>query len=538
MQTSHFRATLTSEVIFSERSSTLGGHTTLPFIPGSALLGWCAGRLYGKLGTDAFKVFHSGAVRFGNAYPLDDAGGKTYPCPLSWHKEKNISLTEGNRLVAENIWNLLYLTDDIEKGWRANNAQPKQVREGFFSLNGSFVDPLSTSTYRLKTAIERDRGGRPRDKQLFGYESLSAGSKWYFPVHFADDLAPNIKDNICQTLTERRLRLGKSRMSEYGGNIDITPDTSFSENFKPQSFENENYLVFYSLSDAAFRDEKTGAPTFAPAAEQLGLNAATLIPEKCFLRTRRYAPYNSKRKCWDLERHVICRGSVITFKVDSPPSESFLADVQKHLDNGVGLFQSDGLGSFLLNPGFLIKGGFNPAGLFRKDEEVKQRPNQSDPKTGSLKAVGLSPESRGLTEWLDLKDEEQKVEFDVSHSVKAWVDALASAIQEARGKAPGKAQWAQLRDIAVRAEDMNAIRDALFDEKKGLCTHGVSKKMWQERFFYAAAKRMLSYEDFMKEFVIQQPIKMENPAMLSFTRQALFRMANHLSRKLGKEDQQ
>ena len=35
----HFRADLKADVIFSERSATTGGHTTLDYIPGAALLG-------------------------------------------------------------------------------------------------------------------------------------------------------------------------------------------------------------------------------------------------------------------------------------------------------------------------------------------------------------------------------------------------------------------------------------------------------------------------------------------------------------------
>lgn len=60
------RLTLIDELVLSERSATLGGHRGLDYIPGAALLGAAAQRLYGKLATGpclAGLPFRQGPVR-------------------------------------------------------------------------------------------------------------------------------------------------------------------------------------------------------------------------------------------------------------------------------------------------------------------------------------------------------------------------------------------------------------------------------------------------------------------------------------------
>ncbi len=75
--------------VFSERNASEGAHRGLDYVPGSALLGAVASRLYSKLDVnESFKLFHSGHVRFGNAYPVNKQGRCTYPLPLSWVRQK------------------------------------------------------------------------------------------------------------------------------------------------------------------------------------------------------------------------------------------------------------------------------------------------------------------------------------------------------------------------------------------------------------------------------------------------------------------
>jgi len=53
------------------------------------------------------------------------------------------------------------------------------------------------------------------EAQLFGYQSLSAGSHWYFGISFDDDLPQQIIEDVTYALTGT-VRVGRSRSAEYG----------------------------------------------------------------------------------------------------------------------------------------------------------------------------------------------------------------------------------------------------------------------------------------------------------------------------------
>ena len=79
-----FIVTLESDAVISETSATAGVHSTLDYLPGAALLGACAASLYDSLAPEeSFLVFHSGRVRFGNAYPLAENGAPAIPVPAA-----------------------------------------------------------------------------------------------------------------------------------------------------------------------------------------------------------------------------------------------------------------------------------------------------------------------------------------------------------------------------------------------------------------------------------------------------------------------
>ena len=75
--------TLTSDVIFSASGATTGGHDSLDYLPGSALLGAAVG----KHGFEA-DLFLSGKVRFGDGLPLFSDGRIGWPMPLNFNCHK------------------------------------------------------------------------------------------------------------------------------------------------------------------------------------------------------------------------------------------------------------------------------------------------------------------------------------------------------------------------------------------------------------------------------------------------------------------
>jgi len=331
MRTLNFVATLLTDAVVNEFSATAGGHTSLSYLPGAAFLGHCASRLYTVAGANAFDLFHSGAVRFGNAYPLAPNGCPAIPVPLSWHYRKEATYAENNRLHTGSIHNLVHLSPQTKADWKSEGVQPKQIREGFFALDGSYI--LPSFRYCLKTAVDRTAGGRARDSQLFGYASLTAGSRWHFTVELDDNLTKEL-DGMIEKAVAGQVRIGRSRSAEYG--LTEVVRTAGAEATTPVSSE---FLVIYCLSDLALRDKKTGAPVLVPEAGHFRMDAEKLVSEKCFIRTRAYAPFNAKRRANDLERQVICKGSVITFRPAGPFDAGAL---QKALLPGVGMYRQAG----------------------------------------------------------------------------------------------------------------------------------------------------------------------------------------------------
>ena len=72
MKTKTFKCKLLSDMVLNLQSATEGRQQTLDFIPGNCFLGIVAKEYEGKFKDNAFLIFHSGKVRFGDAHPMKD----------------------------------------------------------------------------------------------------------------------------------------------------------------------------------------------------------------------------------------------------------------------------------------------------------------------------------------------------------------------------------------------------------------------------------------------------------------------------------
>ncbi|MBN1664023.1 MAG: hypothetical protein JW943_10525 [Deltaproteobacteria bacterium] len=518
MNTLCFKTLLQSDVIFSERSATTGGHSTLDYIPGSAILGLCASQLYSELGKDAFKVFHSGHARFGCAYPLDELNHPMMPIPIAWHTEKGKSANKEQKLETASIFNMLFTTEEREKELQIQ--QPKQIREGYFSLNGSYVKPLSS--YRLKTAIDRDKGGRPKEEQFFGYESLDKGSAFYFTIEFDDNVDESIQEKIRNMLTEKPRRIGKSRTAEYGA---VTFSVLKGLPVKNAPALNGNYLTVYCLSDIALRDEQTGVPTLIPESHHFHLDKVMgpcdFLPEKSFIRTRTYSPYNRTWQTHDLERNVICKGSILSFFAKQDAIKMNLIALQEEIECGVGCYRQDGLGKVLINPPFLADWQFRPDDTQSPLLELNTMPQADDPLDNSL------------ISWLTANHAFSELDEKAGNKVEEWIVPLISGVKKLKTKAPGKSQWSQLRTIAIQSASISDFKQLLFDSDKALCTRGVTRKKWDERSFYQPAGQKISFSDFIKDYVLIEGSSQTD--QVYYTRQLVYRLGSRLQHVMNQE---
>ncbi len=322
---------LRDAIIISQKSATEGMHQSLDYIPGSNFLGAIASQLYRKFKTDktctVFELFHSGKVRFANAYPMQDAQ-PSYPVPLSFHQPK-----EGGKSV---FYNRLFSVDKAQQ-----EQQLKQKREGYLTANKQLITPARH--LHLKTAID-SQTGTAKESQLFGYQSLQAGGRYQTHIDIDNEATAHTLFSELKRL--KQIRVGRSKTAQYG-RIDIeeiTLDTQPAPIITPVSLTNQESIVLWLASDLVAYNCQ-GQPTLAPSLKALDLlpESAPDIPldlARSWLRSRRYSPYNGYRQSYDLEKQVICQGSVLVY-----PAEGVdITHLQQQLRYGIGCYTESGHG--------------------------------------------------------------------------------------------------------------------------------------------------------------------------------------------------
>lgn len=473
--------TLLEDAVFSERSATEGGHRGLDYIPGAALLGAAAARLYPKLTVDdAFLLFHSGKVRFGNALPVGPAGAATFPVPLAWHHAKGVDPTssDSGRLDPERIWNFNALSSPEPLG----NKQPEQMRSGYVTVTGELIKP--NLHLRLKTAIDPSTG-RAREAALFGYQAAPAGT--VLRASITADVDAGWLSQLQQTLSGELL-LGRSRSAEYGrANVQIK-DQSAIQHGPADGGE----VTLWLLSDLAALDDY-GQPTLCPKPEWLGLPRGELLVEKSFLRTHRYSPWNAYRRGRDMERQVIVQGSVLVFSLEQPLAASHLAAI----DADLGAYREAGLGRVWINPPLLT--GQHP--------QFSEPPNQASANGESAKDVlTTSP----LITWLQARVKRQAGGEDSAKRARELATDLRERMADVRRLrglseetpvGPSASQWgAVLQAAKGRGDDLYSI---LFDNSNGLCK--TSAPGWQDQFWDAEHRCLRKFADWIKAIWRQKP---------------------------------
>lgn len=420
-------------VILSANNSTAGDHRTLDHVPGSALLGIAASRLYRTLEDDTLRydVFHGGKASFGNAYPVGTKGETSLPSPLSvhspkaWPKEK-----EAERPFV----NLAFHKAGEGLG------QLEQVRGKFLTATGDSIAPKGRLS--LRTAID-PRTGTAAESQLFSYSHLPAGSLF---AAWIDAESETVADLLRKTLSGPA-RLGRSRSAEFGQCTLTVLDDGRQQ---PETGATDGFALVYCASDVALRDE-LGFPTREPTAQQFGLKSGWVDWTRTHIRSRRYSPFNAAFRTYETERIVIEKGSVITF--NCPGEQVGGADTR------VGLYQSAGLGRVLINPTFLLDENFIGIGtqVISLSDEVTERNNRRSRIPASAHMAALfklrTSGSTGAAEWAE--------------AFRPSLTALYQTARAMNGAAsgtpvgPSKAQWGRVDALARTVSNKQALLDSL-----------------------------------------------------------------------------
>ena len=453
----YFKCRFLSPVVLS----TSGGNQaavndTLEYIPGANFLG-IAAREYDSFGSEAFDLFHSGKVRFGNAYPLV-SGKLALPCPACWYAAKGKSINDGE---SEIFW-------DPERRQEVQaQLQPKQVRGGYFIPDDrpqTFTGNIFKS-FSLKSAYDSENR-KTEESCMFGYTALNEGTQWSFSLRFDDSVSNAAVEKILRALTGRK-QIGRSKNSQYGS-VELS---LLSENpLKGVGQRKQKLHYLYAVSRLSFLDS-CGEFTLLPDLRELGFpETAEYDMEQTQIRYHQYAPWNSKRKTRDGERLVILPGSVFVVSSEVAPD-------MKTVQNGVGVFLSEGYGELLYNPQFLF------AGKLTKAPEPRQKQGAAAGKTDDLIAF--------------LKSEKCKEEM-----LRQLYTRVSDFIKNHPEFRSIKAsQWGAVRNVAAGCSTFEDMMQTLFEmsdlpqnltyddqiknnrrshlKDPGLLWHGVAENQWK-----------------------------------------------------------
>jgi CRISPR-associated protein Csx10 len=481
--------TLLDDLVASERPATEGGHESLDYIPGSMLLGAVAARLYGRLSrADAYEVFHSGRMRFGDGVPLTD-GNPGWPMPLCWHHAKGEDPRKDGRLDPAHVGHLSELPE---------REQPKQLREGYVRSDGLMVRPKRS--LRMKTAID-PKTGRVAESQLFGYESVTAGPSYAARI----EANPGLRDDLWQLVAElfgkpTQFLLGRSRSAEYGR---VRVEPAKERLALPTSAAPSPQLRLWCLTDLALLDD-WGQPTLQPTPAHFGLDRGRLDPDGTFLRFRRFAPWNAHRQAYDLQRQVVRRGSVIVFTgIDPPLTEAERARIEA----GVGLHREQGMGRLCIDPEILATQRPRFAEAVEATDACPPIPRPEDP----------------LILWLKRQLEGGGARREAERQARAQADALKKCYALARAYAgipqgvpvgPSPAQWGRVYEAARTATDRGTLPTTLFEGDNAICKP--NGENWRDPFRDAQGVR--SFRDWLHD--VAMPALTSRDAVRAFGREA------------------
>ena len=318
---------LLSRTLLGSSGRTVGHLESLDHIPGSALLG-------AAIGMGGFDVAFLKDVRVSPAYPLDETGRIAIPSPLCWSL---VGLGDQQTILSR-----------IDPSDTEPQGKPSALKGGFVHLVASDLQGNdvalhhSVRAYSPKSARDPDRFDRTMDGQFFALDRLEAGQRFAFVISGSE------AKTVANRLMSRGIHLGRRR-SSGNGRVRITRLHAAPRIPEPAPTSNRLLRVFVWSDLALYRNS---LPTLEVRPEDFGLPAeCKWMPERSALRTRTYAPWNQFHGGFESERHVISRGSLLTF--EQPSGVSLNANLAETLWTGIGAFTHEGLGKLLLNPPFL-----------------------------------------------------------------------------------------------------------------------------------------------------------------------------------------
>jgi CRISPR-associated protein Csx10 len=302
---------------------------SLPYIPGSALRGALISRFKADtqdlpLDPKAGRLFFSGAVRFLNAYPLDENGARMLPIPASWRKEKGRELKDAH--IAD-------------YAIASNEEMTKPIGKFYKDNSGSAMYAFSPEEEIAIHIASQGRGVvKAGQSTVFQYQSLARAQK--FGALILAETSGDLVE-IEKLLEPNMLYLGRSRSAGYGKvRIEAFEKTEKAET----ASEKLNDVTITLLSDTILRDEH-GQPTHDLDGYLTNRLDKAVKNKKAFICQTDIGGFNRKWKLPLPQTPALGMGSVFVY----PAGQLAPSDLDLLVQSGIGERRVDGFGRIAVN---------------------------------------------------------------------------------------------------------------------------------------------------------------------------------------------
>lgn len=451
MKTLSYKCTLLTDVILNSNSASVGSNETLDFIPGSNFLGIVASDYESMTEHEAWEIFHSGKVRFGDAHPsYGEVRGLKVPASFFYAKGK-----EDGKYYVHHI---AYPAGTFD------SFQPKQCRAGFYDFTQKEAVKIDTyKSFAIKSAYNKI-SRKSDDGRMYGYESLREGLELLFQIEVEND-------NLAQMIDKRISgvkRIGRSRSAQYGL-VRISNCNQLAIASRGKSSES-NLVTVYADGRLIFLDDN-GLCSFRPTVEDLGFTAGRIRWDLSQVRTFQYSPWNYIRRCYDTDRCGIEKGSVFIVETENEiPDKTY-----------IGYYNNEGFGKVIYNPEFLDcdESGLSIYTLKRSVEGTEE---------------GNTPRpASAIVDYALSKREELEKIADIYSNVSLWVMSNKSKFSGDKFNS----QWGAIRSIASSVEE-----EYVFGEIQHFVSNGESLKRWRVRGRYEALMKFLEIYEHEPHYLV------------------------------------
>ena len=180
MTIKQYRCTLLADVIINQKNKSTQNNETLDYIPGAAFLGVVAKSMPTLIGHSRFSIVEM-CVSEMLIPSLGEQRGIHIPNALYRPKLND----DSTLFFVYHQYNR-----DMDSGDNGRPFQLKQQRSGYYVESAPSVMKEITVQKSFATKSAQDyRNRRAKDKQMFGYESITAGVEMLFEVTFSDEIS-------------------------------------------------------------------------------------------------------------------------------------------------------------------------------------------------------------------------------------------------------------------------------------------------------------------------------------------------------------